>query len=121
MCKVFTWSSKNINKGTVQKHFFCPKCDRLSTYEVKPASVDFTFYYLPLFEAIDLCEFVVCQTCKNGFDTRILAPGHQSLFKLAWAAKCELLHSSPEALKSKLVGQGLKEVLIDKLITLAQY
>jgi hypothetical protein len=118
MCKVFIWSLKK--KETVPLHFFCPKCDQLSPYSLKPASVDFTFYFIPLFEATTLHEFVVCQVCKKGFDPRILAPGNQSLFKLAWATKCQLSHFSPEALKTKLVSQGLKETLIDKLITLAQ-
>ena len=103
-----------------QELFFCPKCDTQRPYEVRSASVDFTFYFIPLFEKRNVDHFVVCQVCKKGFDPKILALGHQSLFKLVWAKKCELLHFSPEALKSKLAGKGLKEEFINKLMTLAQ-
>lgn len=117
---MFRWSSKKQKKELLHQQFFCPKCDRISPYDVKPACVDFTFYFIPLFETRNLDEFVVCLTCNKGFDPRILAPGNQSLFKLVWATKCELHRFSPEALRSKLLNDGLKEPLIDKLITLAQ-
>lgn len=102
------------------KFFFCPKCDRLAPYKVRPAAVDFTFYHLSLFETRPLDEFVVCQACKKGFDPNILSPGHQSLLKLVRATRYELMRFSPELLRSKLLGDGLKEPLIDTLITLAQ-
>jgi hypothetical protein len=122
---VFLWTQKKkeIQKETSifeLKFFFCPKCDRLTPYQVKPASVDFTFYYHPLFEVRTLPEFVVCQVCKKGFDPKVLSPGNQSLLKLVWATRCELLSFSPEALRSKLLSNGLKQPLVDKLITLAQ-
>jgi hypothetical protein len=100
--------------------FYCPRCDSRRRYTVKPASVDFTFYFIPLFEVRDIPYFVVCQACKNGFDPEILKPKNQTLFKLVGATKYELRQLSAEALKSKLLGEGLKEPLIDKLITLAQ-
>jgi len=65
-------------------------------------------------------EFVVFQVCKRGFDPKILAPSHQNLFKLVRATKYEMLRFSPEALKLKLLNDGLKEPLIDKLIKPAQ-
>jgi hypothetical protein len=120
MCVVFIWSSKRKEKEPVQEHFFCPKCDTVSPYKVKRASLHFTFYYLPLFEIRDLDEFVVCHVCKKGFDPKILQPNNQKLFKLVWAAKCSLVRFTPETLKSKLLKDGLKEPLIDRLITLAQ-
>jgi hypothetical protein len=122
---VFLWTQK---KTTSQKEtsifemkfFFCPKCDRLASYKVKPASVDFTFFYLSLFEARTLHGFVVCQVCKKGFDPKVLSPGNQSLLKLVGATRYKLMRFSPEVLRSKLLRDGLKEPLVDKLITLAQ-
>jgi hypothetical protein len=102
------------------KFFFCPKCDRLAPYRLKPASVDFRFHYLSLFELRTLHEFVVCQVCKKGFDPKVLSPGNQSLLRLVGATRYELSRFSPEVLRSKLLGDGLTEPLIDKLITLAQ-
>jgi hypothetical protein len=122
---VFLWTQKKteIQKEASifeMKFFFCPKCDRLAPYRVRPASVDFTFYHLSLFEARTLHEFVVCQVCKKGFDPNILSPGNQSLLKLIGATRYELMRFSPEVLRSKLLGDGLKEPLVDTLITLAQ-
>jgi hypothetical protein len=105
MSKMFNWSSKKKQKENAQEHFFCPKCDHLSPYKVKPASVDFTFYYIPLFELGSLTEFVVCQVCKKGFDPKILAPRSQSMFKLAWATKCNSDRLSPETLREHTVYQ----------------
>ena len=121
---MFFWmrKKKEIKKDTPgnELHFFCPKCESLTPYRLKPASVDFTFYYVPLFEIRNLHEFVVCQVCNKGFDPNILSPGNQSILKLVWATKCQLSRFPPETLKSKLLGDGLKEPLIDKLITLAR-
>jgi hypothetical protein len=122
---VFLWTQKKteIRKETSifeMKFFFCPKCDRLAPYKVKPASVDFTFYYLSLFESKTLHEFVVCQVCKKGFDPKVLSPGNQSLLKLVGATRYELSRFSAEVLRSKLLKDGLKEPLVDTLLTLAQ-
>jgi hypothetical protein len=118
-----TQKKTEIQKATSifeMKFFFCPKCNRLARYEVRPAAVDFTFYYLSLFEVRTLDEFIVCQICKKGFDPNILSPGNQSLLKLVWATRCELSRLSPETLRLKLLRDGLQEPLVDKLITLAQ-
>jgi hypothetical protein len=122
---VFLWNQKKaeIQKETSifeMKFFFCPKCNGLAPYRVRPPSVDFTFYYLSLFEVRTLHEFVVCQACKKGYDPKILSPGNQSLLKLVGATRYELMRFSPDALRSKLIRDGLKEPLVDRLITLAQ-
>ena len=81
----------------------------------------FTFYSIQIFEPSKLDEFVVCQVCKNGFDPNILKPSNQSLFRLVGATRYELLHrTSPGALKLRLMSDGLNEVVVDKLIALAQ-
>jgi hypothetical protein len=120
MFKMLHWRSEKQEESIFRDHFFCPKCDNVSPYKVKRASVGFTFYYIPLFEIGDLDEFVVCQVCKRGFDPKILQPYNQNLFRLVWAAKCALNRFTPETLKSKLLRDGLKEPLVDKLIMLAQ-
>jgi hypothetical protein len=67
-----------------------------------------------------LHEFVVCQFCKKGFDPKVLSPGNQSLLRLVGATRYELSRFSPDVLRSRLLSDGLKAPLIDKLITLAQ-
>lgn len=89
---------------------------------VKPISKIIPLFVIPFFEARALTELVECQACKNGFDPNILKPSNQSLFKLVGAAKYELLHRcSPGALKLKLMSDGLNEVVVDKLMSLAQH
>lgn len=120
MFKVLHWKPETQEESILRDYFFCPKCDQVRTYKVKRASVDFTFYFIPLFEIGDHDEYVVCQVCKKGFNPKILHPYNQNLFKLVWAAKCDLRNPTPETLKARLLTQGLKEPLIDKLILLAQ-
>jgi hypothetical protein len=119
-CKVLDQRSKTKEEVIFQAYFHCPKCHGQRAYDVKPASIEFTFYYLPIFEKVDLDNFIVCQVCKRGFDPLILKRSNQSLFKLVGATKFELMNSSPGALKLKLMNDGLKEKVIDKLIALAQ-
>jgi|SRR5688500_13071565 hypothetical protein len=119
--KVLDQRSTTKEEVIFQAYFYCPKCLTQRPYNVKPASIEFTFYYIPLFETKNLDEFVVCQVCKKGFDPDILKHYSQSLFKLVGAARHELLHSnSPGSLKLKLMSDGLKEEFVDKLLTLAQ-
>ena len=118
-CKVFIQSKPK--EELIEPHFYCPKCHVQRPYKVKLASIDFTFYFIPLFEMKNLDKFIVCQVCKKGFDPDILKPSNQSIFKLVGAARHELLHrSSPGSLKLKLMSDGLKEEFVDRLITLAQ-
>ena len=114
------WKPETQEESVLKDYFFCPKCDNVSPYKEKKASVDFTFYYLPLLEIEDLDRYVVCQVCKKGFNPKILEPQNQQLFRLVWVAKRGLLRFTPEALKSKLLKDGYKEPLIDKLLLLAQ-
>jgi hypothetical protein len=108
-------------ESILQDYFFCPKCDNVRPYKLKRASIGFTFYFLPLFEIEDHDEYVVCKACKKGFNPKILHPSNQHLFRLVWAAKCELKGSNPERLRSELLKNGFKEPMIDKLMMLAQY
>lgn len=113
-------SSSRTQEVLFEPQFYCPKCHSQRPYEVKRASTDFTFYYIELFEAKKLNEFIVCQVCKKGFDPLILNPGNQSLFRLVSTTRHELLHfCSPGSLKLKFMSDGLKEEFVDKLIMLA--
>jgi hypothetical protein len=117
---VLTLRSTSKEEDLFEPHFYCPKCYVQRPYEVKLASIDFTFYFIPLFETKNLDKFVVCRVCQKGFDPDILIPSNQSLFKLVGATRHELLHySSPGSLKLKLMSDGLKEEFVNKLITLA--
>lgn len=114
-------SSSGTKEVPFEPHFYCPKCHGQRRYDVKRASIDFTFYYIPLFEMRNLDRFIVCQICRNGFDPDILKPSNQTLFKLVGTARHQLLYRySPGGLKLKFMSDGLKEEFVDKLITLAQ-
>lgn len=107
--------------GFFQAFFYCPRCDGQRPFNVRKAGIDFTFYYISIFEREHVEKFVVCQACKKGFDPKVLEPGSQTLFKMVRATKKELLKSSSlGTLKQKLMSDGLEEELIDKLILLAQ-
>jgi hypothetical protein len=114
------WMPRDQGKPITWGHFFCPRCSNVRPYQLKAASVDFTFYFIPLFEMGDLDEFAVCLLCKKGFDPKVLEAENQSLFRLAWVARRELASSTPEVLKSKLLKTGLEEPFVDKLLVLAQ-
>ena len=119
-CNMLT-SSSRTKEALFEPQFYCPKCHGPRAYEVKRASTGFTFYYLELFEAKNLDEFIVCQVCKKGFDPDILKPSNQSLFRLVSTTRHELLHfCSPGSLKLRLMSDGLREGFVDKLIMLAQ-
>ena len=108
-------------EGFFQAFFYCPRCNGQRPFNIRTASINFTFYYISIFEPKTLEKFVVCQACKKGFDPKILDPGNQTLFKMVRATKQELMKSgSPGSLKIKLMSDGLKEEFIDKLILLAQ-
>ena len=119
MCGVVVLNSQDIE--LFQEQFFCPKCFTKRPYQVKPVSLGIRFYYISLFENGGFIELVVCQVCKNAFDPQVLNPYSQNLFKLAGAARYEMRQGlAPEDLKSKLVGEGIREELANKLIALAQ-
>lgn len=76
---------------------------------------------IPLFETNERTQVIECQSCKNSFDSGILKPGNQSLFKLVAATRTKLLTGmSPGSLKVRMMSDGLREEFIDKLIGLAQ-
>jgi hypothetical protein len=88
---------------------------------LKPVSVKTHFYYLPLFENGDLESVIECRACKKGFDPGVLKPYYQDLFKLAAAARRQILQgSSVEILKEELASAGLKDEFANSLIMLAQ-
>jgi hypothetical protein len=119
---VLIQSSNLPQETSFGTHFYCPKCHAQRPYEMSPAATGFTFYSIHIFQPSNFDEFVVCQVCKNGFDPNILKPSNQSLFKLVGATRYELLYrSSPGALKLRLMSDGLNEVVVDKLIALAQH
>ena len=100
--------------------FYCPNCHTRRPYEVKPVTEVHIVCAIPLFGTDKLTHAVECQSCKNGFDPEILKPGNQSLFRLVAAARNQILTGiSPGSLKVRLMSDGLKEELVDKIIMLA--
>lgn len=101
--------------------FYCPSCFTKRPYISLPISLKTAFYYIALFEGASLDYLVECQACKKAFDQKVLEPYKQNLIKLACAARNEmLLGVSPEAMKLKLISEGQKRDLADKLISLAK-
>ena len=107
---------KQMNEG----HFFCPKCNNVRPYQRRQASIDFSFYFISIFETGDLKEFVVCLLCKKGFHPEVLQPHNQTIFRLSRVARQGLLKYGPDELKKKLLKEGIKEPVINGLIILAQ-
>lgn len=108
-------------EGFFHAFFYCPRCKGQRPFNMRAASIAFTFYYISIFEPESLEKFVVCQACKKGFNPKILDPANQTLFRMVQATRQELMKSgSPGSLKIRLMSDGLKEDFVDKLILLAQ-
>ena len=115
-------NSVYYGKKLFASEFFCPHCLVVRPYEIKPISRELAFSVIPLLEANETNHVIVCQGCKKAFDPEILKRNIQSLFKLVGAAKGQLDRGiSPGYLKLKLMSDGLTEVVVDQLITLAQH
>ena len=115
------WGSKGREKELSRGQFFCPMCNTERPYLHKKVSKMFTLYFIPLFETTNLGEFVQCQTCKSGFDPKVLEPGNQSMFRLVAGARHDLLHgTSPADVKARLIGMGAPEDVANKIIAIAQ-
>ena len=101
--------------------FYCPNCNSRRSYLMRPASEVALLHVIGLFEAKDLTDVVECQGCENGFDPEILKNSNQRLFKLVPEARAQLARGvSPQSLTLKLMGDGLNEEFIHKLILSAQ-
>ena len=115
-------NSVYYGKKLFASEFFCPNCLVVRPYAIRPMSKEMTFFTIPLLETNETDHVIVCQGCKKGFDPEVLKRNIQSLFKLVGAAKGQLDQGiSPGYLKLKLMSDGLKEVVVDQLITLAQH
>ena len=115
------WGSKGKEKELSRGQFFCPKCNDERLYVQKKVSKMFTLYFIPLFETKNLGEFVECQSCRSGFDPKILEASNQGLFKIVAATRYDLLHgTSPEAIRAKLIEIGASEQGANNIIAMAQ-
>ena len=109
-------------KKLFMSEFFCPHCFVIRPYNLKPMSLDITFYPIPILESNEVNHVIECQVCKNAFDPEILRRNIQSLFRLVGAAKYQLdLGISPGFLKLQLISDGLQESVADNLINLATH
>ena len=117
---MLAWSVKPKDFILSTPEFYCPNCHARRIYELKPASeVDF-ICVIPLFGTGDFTHVAECQACKNGFDPEVVKPSNQSLFRLVAQTRNELFTGmSPGSLKVRLMSDGLKEEVVDKLIMLA--
>jgi hypothetical protein len=79
------------------------------------------FYPIPFFETHEADHVIECQICQYVFDPEVLDRNIQGLLKLVNAAKVQLNRGiSPGSLKLRLMSDGLNEISVDKLLTLAQ-
>lgn len=115
------WGSKGKQKVLSEGLFFCPRCGTKRQYKLTRVSKYFTLYFIPLFETKNLGEFVICQTCENSYDPKILEPSHQAMLELVSATKYELLHGTPiQDVKAKLIEVTGSENIANNIIAMAQ-
>lgn len=108
-------------KKLFASEFFCPNCFAVRPYDVKPLTKEMTFNIVPFLESNEASHVIECLVCKKAFDPDILKRNIQSLFKLVGAAKGQLDQGIFSGyLKLRLMSDGLKEVVVDRLLTLAQ-
>ncbi|HEY7072072.1 MAG TPA: hypothetical protein VH479_18235 [Acidimicrobiales bacterium] len=66
------WGWRTRFKIVANGLFHCPSCGADRHFARKQARRWFTVFFLPLIPLKVLGEFVECQTCKKGYDERIL-------------------------------------------------
>jgi hypothetical protein len=66
------WGWRTRFKVLAGGMFHCPSCGGDRHYAHKQARNWFTLFFVPLIPLKVLGEFVECQTCKQGYDERIL-------------------------------------------------
>jgi hypothetical protein len=115
------WGSKGKQEVISQGQFYCPKCNNNSRFLRKHVARYFTLYFIPLFKTKDLGEFIECQTCKSGFDPKVLEPGSQKILKVVASVRYSLLHGiSPAEVRMKLMGEGATSETAEMIIKRAQ-
>jgi hypothetical protein len=115
------WGSTVREKETAQGQFFCPHYCDLKPYRCKKISRYFTLISIPLFETQKLSKVVECQICQSSYDTSILDPKSQVIFKVLAAARYDLRQGMPLAeTKSKLLAMGVGDDVADMVIKMVQ-
>ena len=107
-------------KQLFTSEFICPHCLVIRRYRIRPVSESAALSPVAFLESSEPTHVIECQDCKNAFDPEVLRRNIQSLFKLAGSARSRLDQgTAPGYLKLQLVSDGLKESLVDKLLTFA--
>jgi len=111
------WGSKGRHEFVSEGQFFCPKCNNIRHYKLIRVSKYFTLYFIPLFKTKTLGEYVECQTCKNGYEPKVLEPSSQEMLKMVAITKYSLLRGTPlDDVKSRLIGAGATGETVDLII-----
>lgn len=111
------WGSKGRHELVSEGQFFCPKCNNIRHYKQKRVSKYFTLYFIPLFKTKTIGEYVECQACKSGYETKVLDPVSQQMLKMVAITKYSLLRGTPlDDVKSRLVGAGANNEVVDVII-----
>ena len=107
-------------KQLFTSEFICPHCLVTRRYSINPRSERITLSSVPFLESSEPTHVVECQDCKHAFDPEVLRRSSQILCKLAGSTRNQLDQgTAPGYLKLQLVSDGLRESLVDQLLTFA--
>ncbi|KRC63654.1 hypothetical protein ASE12_02060 [Aeromicrobium sp. Root236] len=67
------WGFKVLYKSLSSGVFYCPHDGGDREYTLKQGRKWFTFFFIPLIPLKVLGEFVECNTCKSGYDPKVLS------------------------------------------------
>lgn len=89
--------------------FNCPHCQTERPYKHMRSTVYFTLYFIPLFPIRKLGEYILCESCNQALDMRVLdyePPSEKEL--LVAQTKAELEAGMPiHMMEKKLLNTGL--------------
>ena len=115
------WGSRGKQQVIAQGQFFCPKCCKTQSYQHKRLSRNSTLFFIPITKTRNLGEIVECQVCKNVYKPSVLEPGSQSMFKIVATTRSSMMHDiSLDEIRTRLIGSGVDDETIDKIIMMAK-
>lgn len=115
------WGSRGREIHVSSGEFYCPRCERTTTYNRKRIAKYFTLYFVPLFQTDNLGEYVECQICGQTYKPEVLDYKPPSAAeRLMIAIRDELESGMPlHMLEKKLVASGFPEPDASELVQIA--
>lgn len=94
--------------------FRCPNCGSTQNFRLRASRPFLTLYFIPVLPIGGLQEYVQCSTCKNSFESDILAstmlPSNDTLVSTALASKTIGNHPHSGGNPQGMGVQGLREI-----------